>query len=150
MLVRKITAIFFGLFLACGVLLPAAHADMWDQATKLTFNQPVDLPHISLPAGTYWFILKRGPTSRDIVEVFNSDRSKLYATLITVPTLRAQSTSRTEITFVERPSNQPEAILKWYYPGRFTGHEFLYSARHEEQFARDVKQNELVSRGTAG
>jgi hypothetical protein len=37
-----------------------------------------------------------------------------------------------------------KALLKWYYPGRLTGHEFVYSARHEREFARDVKQDVLV------
>jgi hypothetical protein len=150
MLVHRISAIFCGLFLVFAVFLPAAHADEWNQQTKLTFNQPVDLPHISLPAGTYWFVLASGPANRNVVQVYNHNFSRTYATLLTVPTYRAQATSRTELTFAERPSNQPEAILKWYYPGRFTGHEFIYSAHHEQQFARDAKQNELVPRGTAG
>ncbi|HEY1679846.1 MAG TPA: hypothetical protein VGG04_19170 [Candidatus Sulfotelmatobacter sp.] len=143
MSVRKIISIFFGLVLACGVLLPAARADEWSQRTEVSFNQPIALPHVTLPAGTYWFVLASG-SNRNVVEIYNQDWSKLFTTSITVPTERAQSTNRTEIVFAERPSSQPEAILKWYYPGRLTGHEFLYRARRESAFTRDVKQDAVA------
>lgn len=97
-----------------------------------------------LPAGTYWFILASGPDNQNVVDVYSQDWSKLYASLITVPTTRAKSTGRTEVTFAERPSKQPEALLKWYYPGRLTGHEFLYRARREREFAHDVHQDEIA------
>jgi hypothetical protein len=35
------------------------------------------------------------------------------------------------------------AVLEWYIPGRLTGHRFLYSPRHEQEFARDAKQDVL-------
>jgi hypothetical protein len=135
---RKILSIVVGLILACGVLLPEARADAWNQKTELTFNQPVELPHVTLPAGSYWFILARGPDNRNVVEVFNHNWNRLYATLLTVPTIRAKVTSHTQVTFAERPSNQPQAMLKWYYPGRTTGREFLFPARQMKSLERDV------------
>jgi hypothetical protein len=65
----------------------------------------------------------------------------VYTRLSTFPTYRMQSTNTTEIEFAERPHNQPEAVLAWYYPGRLTGHEFVYAKRHENEFARDIKQD---------
>jgi len=140
MSVRKILSVAFGMILAFLAILPAAHADEWTQMTKLTFNQPVELPHVILPAGTYWFEIPRGLTDRNVVQVFSSDWSHLYATLLTVPAYRVHSTSRTEVTFAERPSSKPEALLNWYYPGRRTGHEFVYSWKKEQEFRRDPKQ----------
>jgi hypothetical protein len=33
----------------------AAHASEWDEATKITFNQPVQVPGHTLAPGTYLF-----------------------------------------------------------------------------------------------
>lgn len=141
---RKAMSILFGMILACGVFLPAAHASEWNQETEITFSQPVQIPHRVLPAGTYWFVLARSQANRNVVRVFSHDWSRLYATTITIPTERASSTSRTEITFAERPSNKPEALLKWYYPGRLTGHEFLYRIGQEHEFTRDRHINTIA------
>jgi hypothetical protein len=51
------TFITLGLVLASVIMLPAARANEYDQATKLTFNQSIQIPGRVLPAGTYWFVL---------------------------------------------------------------------------------------------
>jgi hypothetical protein len=127
------------LLLSLGVLLPVAHADEWNQRTELTFSEPVQVPGAVLPAGTYWFVLKNNQVDRNVVQIFSEDYSMLYATELAIPTDRAQSTDRTEIKFAERPHHQPEAILKWYYPGLLTGHEFIYPSREENQFRHETK-----------
>jgi len=142
MSVRSFLAVFFGVALAWMAFLPAAHADEWNQMTKLKFSEPVQIPgHEVLPAGSYWFVLANSPADRNIVQVFSSDWRHEYATLLTEPTLRQHATSHTVVKFAERPHDQPPALLKWYYPGRFTGHEFLYSAKNEHRFSRDIKEN---------
>lgn len=138
--VRNVSAITFCFIVACAVFLPSARASDWNQQTKLYFNEAVEVPGGVLPAGTYWFVLQNNLSDRNIVQVFSSDWSKLEATLMTVPTRRWQPTDDTEVELAERPHNKPEALLKWYYPGRFTGHEFVYSSRHENEFLRDGKQ----------
>jgi hypothetical protein len=52
-----------------------------------------------------------------------------------------QSTDRTEVTFAERPHSRPEALLKWYYPGLLTGHEFVYPKSEEDELRLDAKQD---------
>ncbi len=140
MRLRNLLALFLGVALAFMLFQPAARADQWNQMTELKFNQPVELPHVVLPAGSYWFVLENSPSSRDVVDVFSHNWKHEYATFFTVPTTRPDSTDQTVLIFAERPHDQPEALLKWYYPGRLTGHEFLYSPRHERRFARDPKR----------
>src|ERR1700740_3371631 len=91
-----------GLVLASLIMLPVAHADEWDQASQLTFSQSVQIPGRVLPAGTYWFVLADTVGNRNIIQVFNSDRSTLYATVQTISAERPQPTDRTTITFAER------------------------------------------------
>jgi hypothetical protein len=130
--------------LACAILPPAAKGDEWNQMTKLSFSEPVEIPGQVLPAGTYWFVLQNNASNRDVVQIFGADWSRIEATLETVPTDRQQPTDGTEIQFAERPSQKPEAILKWYYPGLLTGHEFVYSRQYEKEFAREAKRDVLT------
>ena len=124
--------------------LPVARASDEDQATKLTFNKAVQIPGRVLPAGTYWFVLAESNTSPNVVQVFNSDRSTLYATILTINAERSNSTDNTAITFADRGSMQPENIVTWFYPGNTVGHEFVYSNSEEKELAQ-VKQHTVIA-----
>jgi hypothetical protein len=138
-----------GLLLAFAIILPAARADEYDQASQLTFSQPVQIPGRVLPAGTYWFVLANvSIANRNIIHIFNSDRSTLYATVSTITAERAQSSDHTALTFAERDLTQPSAILDWFYPGRKTGHEFVYPAQDEKELA-SAKHQTVVARAPA-
>jgi hypothetical protein len=136
--------VILGFVLATTPMLSVAQADeiRSDQATKLTFNQSVQIPGSVLPAGTYLF-MRAGNVSGDgnIIRIFNSDRTKLYATLLTISTLRANRIDKTELIFAERGATQPKAILAWYFPGRDDGHEFVYPRQEEKELARARQEN---------
>lgn len=132
------------------IILPVARADEHDQATQLTFNQPVQLPGRVLPAGTYWFVLANSSiANRNVIQIFNSDRSTLYATLLANGSERTQRTDKTTITFAERALDKPYAMVDWFYPGRTIGHEFVYPTRNErEEIASAKHQTVLVTAQT--
>jgi hypothetical protein len=130
------TFITLGLVLASVIMLPVAHADERDQASKLTFSRSVQIPGRVLPAGTYWFVLANTTGNRNIVRIFNSDRSTLYATLLTITAERRQPIEHTAITFAERELMPTNAIVTWFYPGRNSGHEFVYSKSEKQELAR--------------
>jgi hypothetical protein len=123
----------------------AAHADEFDQATTMTFNQPVQIPGRMLPAGTYLFKLANRNSDLNTIQVFNADRTVLYATVQTIGTERQQVTGDTEITLAEQGSEQPDALVKWFYPGRETGHEFLYSREKEKELAQDRQETVVAN-----
>ena len=118
----------------------AAHADESNQATTITFSQPIQIPGQILPAGTYSFKLLDSNSDPNVVQIFNSDQTHLYATLQTVATERQDPTGDTAITLAEQGGGRPDALLKWFYPGRDTGHEFVYSGQQEKQLAQDTQQ----------
>ena len=129
-----------GLIIASALFFEvAAHADEYDLTTKLTFSQPVQIPGKVLPAGSYLFKLAN-MSDRHIVQVFNSDGMVLYATLMAIPTERREPTGDSVVTFAEQGNGQPEALLKWFYPGETTGNEFVYSKQVEQQLAQDRQQ----------
>jgi len=137
-LYKAITLIFC--VLVCAAFLPAASASDLDQLTELTLSEPVEIPSGILPAGTYWFRLLNTDSEQNIVQIFTEDW-QLRATVSTIPVERRQVTGATEVEFAERPHDQPPALLKWFYPGTQTGHEFLYSSEREKEFAREAKQD---------
>jgi len=127
----------------------AAHADEFDQATTITFNAPVQIPGRILPAGTYLFKLANRNSDLNTIQVFNADRTVLYATVETIETDRQQATGDIEVTLAEQGSGQPDALVKWFYPGRETGHEFLYSKEKEKELAQDKQQTVVANNRTS-
>ncbi len=123
----------------------SAHADMRDQATQITFSQPVQIPGQVLPAGTYWFLLANISEQQDVVQIYNSDRSKLYATLETASIERQEATDGIEVKLAEQESSKPDALVAWFYPGETSGHEFLYSKGQEKQLAQDSQQTVVAT-----
>ncbi len=141
MINRKVF-VLLGLALAL-LMLPVARASETDQATKLTFSQSVQIPGRVLAAGTYWFVVD--PTyDSHIVQIFSQDRSTLYATLQTIFAEYLEPSKGTEITFADRGSMQPEAIITWFYPGRTIGHEFVYPKQERNELANN-KQHTIVT-----
>jgi hypothetical protein len=132
--------IAFSLFLGL-----AAHADDVDEATTMTFSQPIQIPGHVLPAGTYLF--RQGSNDDlNVVQISNANRTVLYATLQTIPTERPEPTDFTVVALAEQGSGQPDVLLKWFYPGRETGKEFLYSKGQEKELTHDRQQTVEVNR----
>jgi hypothetical protein len=115
-------------------------ADDWDKATKLTFSEPVEVPGMALQAGTYWFTLADGDSDRNIVQIWDADRTHLVKTILAIPDYRLQPTGKTVIHFEERPSGSPEAIHSWFYPGANYGEEFVYPKTKALQFAKQTSR----------
>lgn len=130
------------------ILELAAHADEDNQSTTISFGEAVQVPGRILPAGTYQFVLANSCCNRDIVWIFNANRTQILATIETAPTARARETSGTSITLAHRPGGQPDALVSWFYPGTQTGHEFLYSKQLETELTQDAKQTFVEEHGT--
>jgi hypothetical protein len=143
------SVVALAVMLAFFSLVPLARADEWDQATKLNFSQPVQIPGRVLPAGTYWFVLFDHGFDLNVVQIFNSDRSKLVATVLTNASERSKPTDNTAVTLAELGSRQPEAILDWFYPGRTSGHEFVYTTRHEMEELTSAEHQTIEARPPA-
>lgn len=124
-----------------------AHADETNQSTKLTFSKPIEIPGQFLPAGTYLFKLADS-NDLDLVRIFSADGTRLYATVQTISTKRAEPTGDTVVTLAEHPNGRPDALLKWFYPGDTTGHEFVYPDQEQQQLAQ-YRQRTISVKETA-
>jgi hypothetical protein len=137
------------LALALIAFVPHARADERNQASQLTFNQPVELPenHV-LPAGTYWFVAPDDVNSGQSVEIYNADRTQLLATVETITTQRSDISDDTQLTF-GRVSNRPLMLISWFYPGRLLGHEFVYSPQQESLLSEGSQITVFARSGSA-
>src|SRR5689334_11393252 len=129
---------------------PSAKADDYDKKTIVTFSGPVEIPpvHITgmriLPAGTYVFKLLNSSSNRHIVQIFNRDQTKIYATILAIPNYRLVPKDKTVITFNEGVRGRPEAIRAWFYPGANWGEEFVYPKTKAIELAKETHQPVLA------
>jgi hypothetical protein len=123
---RRLIVILGGLLFVGIAFVTPSQADQWNEKTIFTFNEPVEVPGLALPAGTYVFKLADSQSDRDIVQIFNKNQTEMFATILAVPDFRMNPTATPVVKFDERPKDSPQAIDAWFYPGYEYGMEFVY------------------------
>lgn len=109
------------------VMSPAlANAQTYDKLAYLTFNRPVQIPGVTLHAGTYSFRLANAATSRNVLQVLSNDGAIVYATFHTLPDSRTVVTPTPVVSFLETPAGVPAAVKSLFYGGEHYGYEFIY------------------------
>jgi len=136
-------------FSACAALLIAlqaapARADTWDRLTYFTFSAPVQLPGITLPAGTYEFRLVNPATSASVMRVSSED-GKTGKMFFVLRGMELEDAPDDPIVLLrETPAGTAPALHGWVYPGEVTAFEFIYSHRQAQALGgrphhRDIK-----------
>jgi hypothetical protein len=132
--------------IACGAALLAvglassARADEFTKLTLLTFSGPVDVPGITLPAGTYRFQLADPTTGRRVVKVSDKDGTKTYGMFISMPNQRMTPSKTPVVMFKETAAGAPPAVQVWFYPGETYGYEFAYPHDQALKIAKATHQ----------
>jgi len=110
------------------VALPArAHADGFDKATLFTFDAPVALPGVTLPAGTYMFKLADPNNDRSATAVYDQTGQVCYGIFMTISDEESRASDQPSIQFAEGHPGAPEAVAAWFYPGQRAGWQFVYA-----------------------
>ncbi|MBV8526621.1 MAG: hypothetical protein JOY71_31665 [Acetobacteraceae bacterium] len=134
------SSIAVALLLLATLLAASIRADEWNKKTTVTFSEPVQIPGAVLPAGTYVFKLMDSQSDRNIVQIFNTDETHLFATILAIPDYRSNPSDKTILSFDERPVGQPEALESWFYPGDNYGQEFVYPKQKATELAHVNKR----------
>lgn len=128
----------------------AAHASESNEQVKITFSAPVQIPGKVLPAGTYTFEQAEPDDNQNVVWIFNADGTQLEATLETAAAERTEPARAVTVTLANAKPGNPDYLVNWFYPGRSTGHRFIYSKQQEQEMAQAPEQtfvaNRLVSK----
>lgn len=136
---RLLTAVIAVLLLQAMFGSPARASDI-DKLTIFTFSAPVELPGITLPAGTYVFKVLDTFSDRNVVQVFDKDRTHLYATFLTISDYRLQPSEKPIVRFSETAAGGPPAVKEWFYPGDTNGWAFVYPKSRAVELAKASKQ----------
>jgi hypothetical protein len=135
---KKATLLALGLAVVYVTFSSTAMAQLWDKKTTITINQPIEIPStpaIVLPPGEYVLKLVNSPGTRTIVQFFNADETKLYATVMGIPDYRMVIPEKPEISFYEAQPGRAHPIRGWFYPGDNYGVEFVYPGKRPVEVA---------------
>src|SRR5580704_10944404 len=125
---KRFSLLGIGALAAIGlaVLNPVVKADEHDRKTVISISQPLEVPGVVLPPGTYVMKLFDSSSDRHIVQFMNERQNRQLALTFAVPAERARPAEKTLLTMYEGSGGAPPAIRTWYYPGDKVGQEFLY------------------------
>jgi hypothetical protein len=98
-----------------------AEAHTYDKLTYLTFSGPVQIPGVTLGAGTYRLRLANPETSRNVLQVLSNDGTIVYAMFHTTPDSRMTVTEESMVTFRETPAGVAPAARSLFYGGEHRG-----------------------------
>jgi len=118
-----------------------------DSRTEFTFNQPVELPGVTLPPGTYVFRFVDATTGKKVMQVQAKDASnKTYGMFMTISAQRPKASDDAELRFLETPAGQPAAVKTWWYPGNTIGREFIYPKSQAMRLAKATNSTVLTTK----
>jgi hypothetical protein len=114
------------LAIAMIVMVTGARADEYTKQTFLTYSARVQVPGMTLPAGTYMFKLANPESGRRAIQIWDEKGTKLFTMLLTIPDQQPEPKDDPVVLFSERPSGAAPAVKSWFYPAERTGYEFIY------------------------
>jgi len=117
--------------------------------TFLTFSGAVEMPGVTLPAGTYVYKLADTP-SRNVVEVWDREEKKMIGHWLFVQAERPNVSQDTVVMFKETAAGQTPAVHFWYYPGERIGKEFVYPKSQALKIAARTNERVLSTEGEVG
>jgi hypothetical protein len=131
--------------------MPAARGqELLESRTEFTFSGAVELPGITLPAGTYVFRFADQNGSRSVMHVFQKEKPwKTYGLFVTAYIQRPEPSDDAEIHFMETPSGHIPAIRTWWFPGNSTGREFIYPKEQARRLAMLTHSRVLTTASAA-
>ena len=142
----------FALLLATPALI-AQNMPITPEVSILPVTEPLDVGGTVLQPGTYLIQIIQAADGRNRVQVWNQDRSKVYATVLTVPHQLKPGEEIPSTTFVFYPANEkhPRALRTWFAanPPGDHGHDLVYPEGRAKLFAVETKSNVVSYPDTA-
>ena len=101
-----------------------AEAAPMERAIRLSFSQPVEIPGMVLPAGSYVFEdLQLGGLTR----IWDANELHVLTTVVTVPAERREPEEKNNVILKENGQHAPERVDAWFAPWESIGSEFVYA-----------------------
>ena len=123
-----------------------ASGETFDKRTVFTFDRPISVPGVTLPAGDYMFRIVDTATGRKVIQVLSGDGKTPYAMLHSIPDVRAEATEDAAVRFMETAKDQPYAVKAWWYPNERIGYEFIYPKPQAREVAEVTDEPVLTTK----
>ena len=124
MSINRKFAVIAAAAISLAVLSPNAGAQIPIQKLSVTISEPLEVPNLVLPIGTYVFeALENGRVTR----ILSADESRIYTTLLTQSEERREPLENPLVTLKEGPKGEVQRIDSWFFAGESIGNEFLYT-----------------------
>lgn len=146
---KRVTSIATAILLAVLAVLAtrvAAQETNTQERTFMTFSNTVEMPGVTLPAGTYVFRLADTP-SRNVVQVLSKDEKDILGQWTFVQAERPKVADDTVVMFKENREGSTPAVQYWYFPGERIGKEFIYPKDQAAKIASRTGQPVLSDEG---
>jgi|GEM_PF-690895 len=115
------------------------YAALGDQKTRISIDQPLEIPGKILTPGDYTIELV-GAEAGESVVVFRTSDNTTLASVLTTDITRDESIGQSEFTFYETPADEAPALRAWFYPGRKVGHEFVYPESRSKELSEQSRR----------
>lgn len=146
---KRVTLIATAIVLAVLVGMSArvaAQNPVPSERTIMTFSNTVELPGVTLPAGTYVFRIA-DTQSRNVVQVLSGDEKDILGQWTFAQAERPRVTGDTVVMFKETPEGTMPAVQYWFYPGERIGKEFIYPKDQAQKIANRTGVEVLSDEG---
>jgi len=121
-----------------------ADAAPMERAIRLSFSQPVEIPGMVLPVGSYVFEdLQLGGLTR----IWDANELHVLTTVVTVPAERREPEEKNNVILKENGQHAPERVDAWFAPWESIGSEFVYTKASHKDVAKTIAVD--VGKGTA-
>jgi hypothetical protein len=119
----------------------------WNKKSTLSVDRAVEFPGTVLEPGVYIVRLKQGGEHRSLVEVLNSDETRVLASIVAVPDHRQREDDNSEFSYHDVKRAGPRPVRSWYFSGDLVGLEFVYPKARAKEIAKDSNNYVIASNG---
>lgn len=116
--------------LVASIAIPTG-ASTIDKKTTFTFNHPVTLPGVTLPAGTYVFRLA-DPDTGSAIEITDARGRESYAIVLAKPVARMTDDNKGAALRFMNSAAGPTAVDAWWSEGDKMGYQLIYPKHQQE------------------
>lgn len=131
------------IFVIGAISAPIATAQI-PETSFLRVTEPLDVGGHLLDPGTYVIRVLPGNSNRNLLQVTNEDRSKIFATVLSIPHAYPVGVGETGTEYVLYPeiAGTPRALRTWYAVDSTSkgGHDIVYPERRAMELAPLVKE----------
>ncbi|MFA6954833.1 MAG: hypothetical protein WC538_03055 [Thermoanaerobaculia bacterium] len=122
---------------------PSASAQI-PETSYLPVEEPLDVGGTILQPGTYVIQVLPSISNRNILQVTNEDRTKIFATVLSVPHALPATEDAKDTKFIFYPASgdSPRALRTWFNAESTSngGHDIVYPEERAMQIAAAVKE----------